>query len=1054
MANAFNIDKGGSTTSDTHLINETFHVFSKSPGSPTTSLGGARLKSGHTTTTSDVWADEIPAFFKAATQAKFDLFSTKAVKDDLCLFNGNVYQHNGTQFVSLGTEAEVLVDGATFKKNDKDVVKFHKGRTAINLTADNNNGDGSNNYTAKIYDAATGSTTFVPQFISAMDKVVDGIPSLAYDAAVFAGGSQLAEGLTADNDYICNAYAGVIQFNKARSQDTVTVSAWEYIGDKLTTTVSNIESDIAAIEQQLGLGEGATTPVGERLDTIEESLEVLTGADTVEGSIAKSIKDAVEALDVAETTTNGITVSQTDGVISVTVDADTEVTKDSDKVVTSGAVEAVTSALDTRVETLETTVARAADEISATHTSTDTNVTVTLSGTVAEPVLEVTTTGLATAQELSDAVDTLEAKSLAGTSTGSTLVSVSTTGKVETGLQTITVDTTGLQTELDKAAHSATVIESTSTSTDNNVTVTLGGTIGSPTVEVKTTGLATAQELSDAVDTLEAKSLDAVSTGSDFVQVTVSGTVGDGQSVEVDTTAITEEFAKVAYKSDEIPSTATGQSTDKNVTVTLGGTVSSPTVTVETTGLATDAEVTEAIDTLAETTISSTSTTTEGNVTVTLSGSIGTPTIEVTQSDIASAAALSALETKVNKLHETGVSYKVVDTLPATPTEADKGYVYLVKTGEEGESALSGAYLEYIAIEGDTEGSYKWEKIGTTAADLTDYVTTIATANGVSGTVSNNVATIEVQDGTTSQKGLVQLTDTVVDTDSTLAVTGKAVDAAITGAVEALDATVTSTGAVGVQVVQTDGVVESVTVTPVADIKIGTTIESDDETKLVTAKVAQDAIKDAIESLDVAEGTKNGITYSQTDGLIALDVSTATLVTDGAIVESVAEGDEDKFVTASQTLEAIKLAKPENYVASVTGYTTEGEEVTTTQGTAVKILDGRGTDVTANDLWGTTATMDASGVVTIAHELVTNPNASTYSAWNTSITKVEDNKAYVGDTLYGNIQTERIKDGDAMFRNCENLTSFNGDLSSLTSGYTMFDYCKNLKTFYGDLSSL
>ena len=891
MANAFNIDKGGSTTSDTHLINETFHVFSKSPGSPTTSLGGARLKSGHTTTTSDVWADEIPAFFKAATQAKFDLFSTKAVKDDLCLFNGNVYQHNGTQFVSLGTEAEVLVDGATFKKNDKDVVKFHKGRTAINLTADNNNGDGSNNYTAKIYDAATGSTTFVPQFISAMDKVVDGIPSLAYDAAVFAGGSQLAEGLTADNDYICNAYAGVIQFNKARSQDTVTVSAWEYIGDKLTTTVSNIESDIAAIEQQLGLGEGDTTPVGERLDTIEESLEVLTGADTVEGSIAKSIKDAVEALDVAETTTNGITVSQTDGVISVTVDADAEVTKDSDKVVTSGAVEAVTSALDTRVETLETTVARAADEISATHTSTDTNVTVTLSGT-----------------------------------------------------------------------------------------------IGSPEVTVTTTGLATAQELSDAVDALEAKSLDAVSTGSDFVQVTVAGTVGDGQSVEVDTTAITEEFAKVAYKSDVIPSTATGQSTDKNVTVTLGGTVSSPTVTVETTGLATDAEVTEAIDTLAETTVSSTSTTAEGNVTVTLGGTVGSPTVKVTQSDIASAAALTALETKVNKLHETGVSYKVVDTLPATPTEADKGYVYLVKTGEEGESALSGAYLEYIAIEGDTEGSYKWEKIGTTAADLTDYVTTIATANGVSGTVSNNVATITVQDGDTTQKGIVQLTDTVVGTNSTLAVTGKAVDEAITGAVEALD---------------------------------------------------------------VAEETKNGITYSQTDGLVALDVSTATLVTDGAIVSEVATGDEDKFVTAAQTLEAIKLAKPENYVASVTGYTTEGAEVTTTQGTAVKILDSRGTSVTANDLWGTSVTMSEDGTLTIAHDWITYSDGG---AWNTSITKVEDNKAYVGDTLYGNIQTERIKDGSYMFQYSE-ITSFNGDLSALVVGYMMF--CgTQLTSFNGDLSSL
>ena len=324
MANAFNIDKGGSTTSDTHLINETFHVFSKSPGSPTTSLGGARLKSGHTTTTSDVWADEIPAFFKAATQAKFDLFSTKAVKDDLCLFNGNVYQHNGTEFVSLGTEAEVLVDGATFKKNDKDVIKFHKGRTAINLTADNNNGDGSNNYTAKIYDAATGSTTFVPQFISAMDKMVDGIPSLAYDAAVFAGGSQLAEGLTADNDYICNAYAGVIQFNKARSSG-VTVNAWEYIGDKLTTSISSIRQSIKDISdvtlkgvvasvtadentaQKAGIivdNTVSTTPVikftGGSVTTDETKLvsggAVKTYVDTTAlsegGSIAKAIADA------------------------------------------------------------------------------------------------------------------------------------------------------------------------------------------------------------------------------------------------------------------------------------------------------------------------------------------------------------------------------------------------------------------------------------------------------------------------------------------------------------------------------------------------------------------------------------------------------------------------------------------------------------------------------------------------------------------------------------------------------------------------------------------
>lgn len=182
MANAFNVDKGGN---DTHLLNETFHVFSKSPASNGTTLGGSRLKSGHTTTTSDVWANEIPAFFNAANQAKFELFSTLAVQDDLCLYDGKVYKHNGTEFVSLGTKDEVLVDGATFSKNSKAVVKYHKNRQAINLTADNNNGDASNELSAKIYDAASGSTNFVSQFISSTDKMVNGVPSLGYNAVVF-----------------------------------------------------------------------------------------------------------------------------------------------------------------------------------------------------------------------------------------------------------------------------------------------------------------------------------------------------------------------------------------------------------------------------------------------------------------------------------------------------------------------------------------------------------------------------------------------------------------------------------------------------------------------------------------------------------------------------------------------------------------------------------------------------------------------------------------------------------------------------------------------------
>ena len=41
-----------------------------------------------------------------------------------------------------------------------------------------------------------------------------------------------------------------------------------------------------------------------------------------------------------------------------------------------------------------------------------------------------------------------------------------------------------------------------------------------------------------------------------------------------------------------------------------------------------------------------------------------------------------------------------------------------------------------------------------------------------------------------------------------------------------------------------------------------------------------------------------------------------------------------------------------------------------------------------------------------------------------------------------------------MFSGCTNLTSFNGDLSSLTNGTNMFSGCTNLTSFNGDLSSL
>ena len=119
-----------------------------------------------------------------------------------------------------------------------------------------------------------------------------------------------------------------------------------------------------------------------------------------------------------------------------------------------------------------------------------------------------------------------------------------------------------------------------------------------------------------------------------------------------------------------------------------------------------------------------------------------------------------------------------------------------------------------------------------------------------------------------------------------------------------------------------------------------------------------------------------------------------------------------------------------------------------------KVLDDRGDFVTDQDLWGTSVTTDANGVVHVSHKFINNPNDE--AAWNSSVKSVKDNKAYTSADASGeplcNIQTEMIKDGSRMFY-CTSLASFSGDLSSLVKGSQMFSYT-SLTSFSGDLSSL
>ena len=111
--------------------------------------------------------------------------------------------------------------------------------------------------------------------------------------------------------------------------------------------------------------------------------------------------------------------------------------------------------------------------------------------------------------------------------------------------------------------------------------------------------------------------------------------------------------------------------------------------------------------------------------------------------------------------------------------------------------------------------------------------------------------------------------------------------------------------------------------------------------------------------------------------------------------------------------------------------------------------------ITENDLWGDWIETKEDGTVIVHDDYVQSPNANDEGyAWNTRITKVENNKAFVGDTLFSNIQFEKVKNGSQMFYSCTALETVDVNLSSLMNGYRMFEYCSILENFTTDLSSL
>ena len=246
-------------------LNEKFHIFSKSPVRSGQLLGSARNKSGHTVTSSDIWSEDIPAMFYAYTTEQRISFANIASDNDLCYdktLNTLYYYkdktwHDRTSlkdqevlFNSAAASLGIYNDGTSYTNNsDKGVVKYHSNKEANSITGDNNNQSAGNGYTGRI--KSSEGNYFISQFVSSMDKVVQGNPSSLYDPVVIYNGQTLEESTedTTERKYIANSYAGIIQFhtpfsvNSSGNFSNVSVSVFEYIGKKLTDVLIDLGND-------------------------------------------------------------------------------------------------------------------------------------------------------------------------------------------------------------------------------------------------------------------------------------------------------------------------------------------------------------------------------------------------------------------------------------------------------------------------------------------------------------------------------------------------------------------------------------------------------------------------------------------------------------------------------------------------------------------------------------------------------------------------------------------------------------------------------------------
>ena len=263
-----------------------FHTFSKSTVRDNLTLGEAVNPSGHTVVSSQVRTDDIPAFIDTFQDTKEAALTWAATNVDANARHNDILYYGGKfnmgfsnpkclirvakqvvdgKLVDLPAEQHSWQDftivGKSFLANadGKNVIAIHTDADICYVHGDNNAAVNSNQNSAFVRKA---DGSFLDHFVAPTDQILGGQPSLGYGLCLFKTGANNGKAFTegeetGKNNYIGNSFAGLIHFMDTRSESADAadnykaagfyVNCFEYIGDKLDTTLSNIDEKISQV---------------------------------------------------------------------------------------------------------------------------------------------------------------------------------------------------------------------------------------------------------------------------------------------------------------------------------------------------------------------------------------------------------------------------------------------------------------------------------------------------------------------------------------------------------------------------------------------------------------------------------------------------------------------------------------------------------------------------------------------------------------------------------------------------------------------------------------